>query len=340
MELLSELPSFEGYTREQIKDMLCSRLYGDEVRRPDRVLFTETEAVENFAAGRAPYRKFNAEVTMDGKTFCFPLSYVCPLSDKKLPGVVYLSFGSEVPHKFQPSEEISDMGVAVVSFDYQSVTPDNNDFDCLAGKFLGIDRTKPTASGKIMIWSWAARIAADFLFTRSEIDTENIAVVGHSRLGKTALVTAAFDERFKFGYANNSGCCGAALSNGKTGELPSRIQSSFPFWFCPDFYRYANGEEIGFDQHFLMSLVAPRYAYVASGELDAWADPTAEKNCCRAASAAWERLGLNGFVEDKINTAVPACFHEGSIGYHIRKGMHYLGREDWQYFVKFMKSKI
>lgn len=40
--------------------------------------------------------------------------------------------------------------------------------------------------GKIALWAWAALRVMDYLQTREYVDLKNVAVVGHSRLGKTA----------------------------------------------------------------------------------------------------------------------------------------------------------
>ena len=67
----------------------------------------------------------------------------------------------------------------------------------------------------------------------SEIFDKNCCVVyGHERLGKSALLAAAKDERFTHVFANASGQSGAALSNGKTGESIKDITKTNPYFFC------------------------------------------------------------------------------------------------------------
>ena len=114
----------------------------------------------------------------------------------------------------------------------------------------------------------------DYVEQIPEIDAANVAVTGHSRCGKAALWCGANDERFRAVMPNGSGCCGAALSLGKTGENLASIQTFFPHWFAPGFRFYAGKEnELPFDQHFLLAAVAPRILHVGSGSEDAWADP-------------------------------------------------------------------
>ena len=75
------------------------------------------------------------------------------------------------------------------------------------------------ASSKISLWTWAAMRVMDYVQTLGDvIDLDNVAIIGHSRLGKTALVTGGYDTRFKYVISNDSGCSGAALSRGKVGE--------------------------------------------------------------------------------------------------------------------------
>jgi hypothetical protein len=172
------------------------------------------------------------------------------------------------------------------------------------------------------------------------LDLKNSIVCGHSRLGKTALLTAATDERFAFAYSNDSGCSGAAITRKKNGETVKDICKVFPYWFCENYKKYVDNEDnMPFDQHYLIASVAPRYAYVASAFEDKWADPDSEMLSCVAASGAYEKQGLVGFVCDNRLPKTGDIYHEGNIGYHLRAGLHYFSREDWNKAIAFINSK-
>ena len=277
-----------------------------------------------------------------GREFSFPFTYVLPLAEKPVPAVVFVNFRPNVPDEYLPTEEICDSGVAAASFWYEDVTSDSGDFESgLAGVWYQGRARGPQDPGKIAFWAWAAMRVLDWLLTRPEIDPAQIAVAGHSRLGKTALFAGAMDGRFCAAYSNNSGCGGAALSRGKAGESIARITEVFPFWFCPAFADFAGREEaLPFDQHALLALMAPRLLYVASAGEDAWADPDSEFLGCAAASAAWEKLGRKGLTAPDRLPQEGDSFHAGSIGYHLRPGTHYLSRYDWGQFLKFWREKM
>lgn len=341
IKLPADLPDFKAVSREEAIRLLCTCEYGFIPKHPEKVTFTEDFLREDYAAGKAVLRRLTATVENNGKSFSFPFHFVAPKCETPVPAVVHINFRGGVPDDYLPAEELIDLGIAFAMFDYQAVSPDNNDFESLAGGFLNVDRTDPCAPGKIAIWAWAARIVMDYVQTRPEVDLKNVAVGGHSRLGKTALYTGLFDERFSFVWSNDSGCSGAALFREKVGESAERIQKVFPYWFCPNFEKYAKGEEpIPFDQHFLLSLIAPRKLYVCSAIEDQWADPHNELAACVAATPTYEAQGLTGLVGEPEDSYAGLTLHEGNIGYHCRGGTHFLSREDWQKFIAYMKKHL
>jgi hypothetical protein len=205
----------------------------------------------------------------------------------------------------------------------------------MSGFLFGDGKRNPTDPGKIAMWAWAAQRLLDYAETRQDcLDLSCAIVAGHSRLGKTALLAGATDTRFAFAYSNTSGCTGAALSRGKAGETVAKITNRFPYWFCENYYKYADHEDtMPFDQHYLLASIATRYALVGSGTLDAWADPQNEYLCCVAAKPAWN----DDFAHPNRMPRPDETFLQGNLGYHLRTGTHYFGRPDWHRLIEFVK---
>lgn len=330
-------------TRQSILNLLCDQEYGVLPPNPIDAKYTlvKEESVY-FCAGKAVYQEYTASLTLENGVFTFPFFFVYPKNIKKSPVLLHISPQNLMPNKYMPIEEIIDLGFAVASFGYKEITSDDTDFSTGLAKLLFPDgkRTAQNAPGKITMWAWAAMRVMDFLQTQNMIDKENITVAGHSRLGKTALLTAALDQRFACAHSNDSGCCGAALSRGKVGENIQKICTAFPYWFCENLYAYMGKEnELPFDQHFLISAIAPRKVYIASAAEDTWADPKSEFLSGIAASETYKALGLEGLVvPDEKYPEVGSCFHEGNIGYHCRAGAHFFSREDWQKLIQFLNK--
>jgi hypothetical protein len=373
-EKVTTVKQWETVRRPEIFEIFASQMYG---RTPqDKIAVTYETLTENpKAMGEiATCKQVKFRFTNGQKTVEAILLLVIPNQVKgKVP--VFVSYNYKGNHSttmepeiyFPPSfhrvkaaddpdwvrgcqmsrwcfEKILKRGYAVATMCYHDIFPDKADLKdhSIAALFSGYNPNSNVSDEwqAIGAWAWGFSRIVDYLETQDRIDLDKIAIMGHSRQGKAALWAGAQDTRFKVVISNNSGCGGAALSKREFGETIARVSSIQPPWFCPAFNRlYANNEaNMPFDQHELLSLIAPRKLYVASAAGDLWADPKGEFLSLYHATPVYKLYGLTGFDSDKMPDIHQPVMKD--TGYHIRSGIHDVTDYDWERFMDFADKQL
>jgi hypothetical protein len=226
-------------------------------------------------------------------------------------------------------------GYAIATFYDGDIDPDKNDFtDGVHPHYFAPGQTAPREHdwGTIRAWAWGLSRVVDYLETRSDIDRRRICATGHSRLGKTALVAAAFDDRIALAAPHQSGTGGCALSRDNDQETVARITRVFPHWFNNAFPKFAGHEDrLPVDQHLLMCLVAPRPIFDSEGDQDKWANGSSSLRALKAADPVYKLLGQRGLVgtgvvRDEERLSGP---NVGDLVQYHRNTKHELSKAYW-----------
>lgn len=246
-------------------------------------------------------------------------------------------------------ESTIDRGYAVASFWNGDVVPDDKDAaEAVLRKFResGQDERGGSDSATIAVWAWCFHRAVDYLVTDSAIDGKRIALVGHSRNGKTALLAGATDPRVALIIPSQAGCGGTAPvrmapeltklnEKGRpTAETVAVINKAFPHWFCGNFKAFNEATaKLPFDQHALIALCAPRPVLLSNAEEDLWANPAGQFEMLKLADPVYRLIvgdGLGVQQMPEMSKLLPS-----RLGYFIRPGKHSMAREDWVAWVEY-----
>lgn len=141
--------------------------------------------------------------------------------------------------------------------------------------------------------AWAASRCIDYLQTLPMVNTNRIALTGHSRNGKTSLIAAAFDNRIAAVISSSSGAGGACsyrlFSETQFGEGIENITRAFPDWLHPRLRFFAGREnKLPVDQPELIACIAPRPCLISSALNDNVESVWAIEHTYRSARRAYD----------------------------------------------------
>jgi hypothetical protein len=118
----------------------------------------------------------------------------------------------------------------------------------------------------------------------SAVDKKRIAVTGHSRGGKAALLARRHRRTHRVDGAQQLRVRRSRLlppAGGKERDIAA-ILTNFPYWFHPRFRQFVRDvRRLPFDQHTLKALVAPRALLTTEALGDLWANPRARSSRMR-----------------------------------------------------------
>jgi len=240
-----------------------------------------------------------------------------------------------------PLAEIVRRGYAMACFYSGDVDPDRSDASTGIYAWLaGGDAAKnnPTNRCTIAAWAWGFMRCVDCLVKEPKVDAHRIAVLGHSRNAKTALLAGVMDERIAMIFAHQAGCGGTAPSRGKIGESVKAINTRFPHWFNAEFKRFDDEpDKLPFDQNCMLALCAPRPVLVSAAEGDQWGNPAGQFEMTRAAGAVYRFVGVEGLAATEMPPVGKLI--DSRLGYYIREGKHSMTADDWRVFLDFADKR-
>lgn len=318
-----------------------SEIYGTMPPRPDHLRVELLNEDRCFAAGNAVYRQHKFTLSFGDKEFSFKVNETAPKTDIPCPAFVHIDTSSAVPSRFTPYEEICDGGFAVFSVCAFDLTEDNADFRSKIAKYFGT-RRRNNATGKLIMWAYAAMRVMDYIEKLEHIDKNAVAVIGNELMGKASLLAGVYDPRFAFVISNCSGIFGASLTKGNTGEHLTVIADSCTHLFAPSLGRQLKryGGLPSVDQHQLLALIAPRHLLLGYAAEDHRTDLEGGFLAAAAASPAYEKLGVDGLIHGDCLPKENELLADGRIVFYTRDGINYLSRRDWQVYMETIRNKI
>jgi GH35 family endo-1,4-beta-xylanase len=199
-------------------------------------------------------------------------------------------------------------------------------------------RRKPDDWGTLRAWAWGASRAMDYFETDKAVDAKRVGIEGHSRYGKAAAVTMAYDSRFAIAYISSSGEGGIKLHRRNAGEIVENVASSGEYhWMAGNFLKYAGPlgwNDLPVDAHELVALCAPRPVFIGCGDKgDGWVDARGMFMAAAAAGPVYRLLGKKDLGRNSFPPVETALIN-GDIGFRQHGGGH-TPAPNWPTFIGF-----
>ena len=309
------------------RDVIVQTLFGGMPPAPDSIE-VETLCHAGVRAWAPNLKNWTYRITCTGGTrpFTFCVQVLSPDSDDPVPAIIagdgcWMYLTPEIMQQFLEA------GCALVIFNRTEMAEDLG-YDGAPEprkRTGGLYEIYPEETfSAIAAWAWGYHRCVDLLQELPFIDSTRVGVTGHSRGGKTTLLAGATDERISLINENASGIGGGAVCRyvGDGGETLD-IKNVFPSWFGPDLQSYVDcEEELPFDQHCLTACLAPRHLLHTYALADRWSNPEGMVQCAWATQEVYRFLGA-----------------EQNHAFHLREGVHFHEREDWDVLLDFVRWK-
>ncbi len=239
-----------------------------------------------------------------------------------------------------PIADILARGFGYATFRYTEIEGDSRTGSVSIVRKLALapGQTEPAPDewGTITAWSWGASRVLDYFETDRALDAKHVAIIGHSRLGKTALWTGARDPRFALVFSSCAGEMGSALARRDFGETVDDMAANFPWQFAGNLQKYSgHWNNMPVDAHELIALNAPRPVFITGGTQDQWSDPAGEYLATVAAGPVYRLLGKQDLGTTNYPPPLDTPLISGDLGFHYHTGGHTITASDWKAFLDF-----
>jgi hypothetical protein len=359
---INDSRSWKEQRRPEILQFFEQHIYGkipappDPINKTFRVVAEDSFYFEGLCTRRDVRIKFSngsGEVEM-------PLVLMIPNGGKgPYPAIYWFTLHDIWSRKFDPEgpqgygktrnqaplKQLMLRGIALIALDAEALAMRGNDKREVLNSGIfelffqpGQKNTLDDEWGLISVWAYAMTSGMDYIVTDRDIHPDQVAAMGSSIGGKTAIWAAAQDQRIGMVLSATSGHGGDALWKREFGETLDNMLTWLPRWLCRNASQFQNNiDAFPVDQHLLLACLAPRPLYVATAERDLWADPYGQWLGAYHAAPAYRLLNKEIAFRSETPPPLNTPIVKSHIGFHVRSGFHGLSLYDWERFMEFIE---